>query len=74
MVKPSVQDRRFRCEKCTKFFLNNEFLQKHFNNYHPNLVKNKEEVGANLETKVEIFTTTDEKIAGEKLIALKALY
>ena len=37
-----IRDRRYKCEQCTKYFLNNEFLQKHFNQYHPNLAGNVE--------------------------------
>ena len=69
-----VQDRRYKCEHCGKYFLNNEFLQKHFNRYHPNLAGNVE-LGSGLgevaEKNLEVSGIVVQKKTGEVIICLR---
>ena len=65
-----VQDRRYKCEQCTKYFLNNEFLQKHFNQYHPNMAGNVElgsGVGEVAEKNLEVSGIMDQKTTDNSL-------
>ena len=65
-----IRDRRYKCEQCTKYFLNNEFLQKHFNQYHTNLAGNVElgsGVGEATLKNLEVSGIINEKITTNSL-------
>ena len=68
-----IRDRRYKCEQCTKYFLNNEFLQKHFNQYHTNLAGNVElgsGVGEVANKNLEVSRIVVQKKTGEVIICL----
>ena len=70
-INKMVQDRRYKCEHCTKYFLNKEFLQKHFNRYHPNLAGNVElGPGEVAEKNLEVSGIVVQKKTGEVIICL----